>query len=462
MRRALILLLAAVMLLCFVACNNDPNIYKFESTSYLGNWEINIAPLEGDVDGCIQLLQYEFKSDFTYSVIKYQYNAPSKEVIVVEDFDEGIFEYVYDEDTGIGTLTLDGGPTEFYWIEGEGLSTLILGKQYNYKRPKYIIRKADNQKDVVGLWERRTDDYDLWGKQIRQLDIKSDGTIDVYEVSGVAEPDNLNETISWKYKELEVEKTYSRTYTVKWMYGSEIIVSPAPSSIGEDLHEEINKVTRYESLLINDNGVSSVVDIGTISVTYTIFQYGDRMLLKYGATTYEKVSNRIDLSEKYKEIVNVWDEALGGDLLYLRSDGTYSSEFMNLLNYSDVNDNGYYTGTYSAEYSEVATADVVAFDEARYKVENPGVEPVGGWDAWREAETAAIEALKVDNDLKLYIGKITFRPNFGFEETFDVFFRSLTPKYGHQNIAGEPVTDYVMVIRVEDNEGDITYYDFED
>ena len=88
MRRALILLLAAFMLLCFVACNDDPNIYKFESTSYLGNWEINIAPLEGDVDGCIQLLQYEFKSDFTYSVIQYQYNAPSKEDIVVEDFDE--------------------------------------------------------------------------------------------------------------------------------------------------------------------------------------------------------------------------------------------------------------------------------------------------------------------------------------------------------------------------------------
>lgn len=462
MRKGLILLLAVIMLLCVVACNNDPNIYKYNSTTYLGSWEVNIAPEEGDVDDCIHLFQIEFKSNLTYERVYYIYNAQTKEISIVDGM-EGTYTYNYNQNTKVGSIALDGGAVSYYWTEDEGLKRrdTILDQEYILNRPKYIVKKADNQKDIVGLWERSIVNKDNEGKNIVQLDIKSDGTLDIYEVTGVAEPDRLSETVSWKYKDAEVEKTYSRTYSVKWSFGSEIYVSGL-STIGEDLHDNRNRVTRYESLLINDNGASSVVDQMVAVVTYEIYQYGDQMLLAYGGNTYVKVANRIDLSEKYKEIVKDWTVALGVNHLYLRSDGTYSTNYNNLLNYDRQNATGFYTGAYSATYSEVSTGDVVAFDEARYKVEHGGAEPAEGWAAWRTADAAAIEALKVNNDVKLFIGKISFTPDFGFAETFDVFFRILTPKYGAEANWGEPDPDYVMTIRNEDKEGNIVYYDFED
>ena len=460
MRRAAILLLATFMLLFVVACNNDPYVYKYDSTSYLGSWEINIAPIEGDVDGCIQLLQYEFKSDMTYGVVEYLYDAQTK-IVQIVDGAEGTFEYDYDEDTRIGTLTLDGGPTQYYWTDGEGLSTLVLGRQYDYKRPKYIIRKAENQKDIVGIWESKNYDNDAWGISIDQIEFKSDGSFETYFVSGVVEPAVESETISWKYMDAEVEKTYSRTWSCKWEYGSEIIVS-GPSSIGEDLHEKEYSITFYGYENYNDNGALSVADLLMNKDAYTIYQYGDKMLLDIAGTTYVKVSSRIDLSEKYKEIVLVWEEAVGGDLVYLRSDGTYATDFNNFLNYDRNNDTGFYTGSYSTAYNEVDTASVVAFEEARYKVENPGVEPVGGWDAWRTNEAALIEGLKANNYVKLFIGTISFTPDFGFAETFDMMLMIQTPKYGAEIPYGEPQPTYYLVIRNVDKEGNIVYYDYED
>ena len=122
MRRLMLLLLATTILLCAVACNNDPNLYKYDSSSYLGSWEIDIAPIEGDVDGCIQLVQYTFNSDFTYEVVQYMFDAQTKQITIVEGAD-GVYEYVYDDNTGIGTLTLDYtglAPTEYFWSMSSG------------------------------------------------------------------------------------------------------------------------------------------------------------------------------------------------------------------------------------------------------------------------------------------------------------------------------------------------------
>ena len=459
MRRLLVLFLTALLLLCAVACNNDPYRYKYDESSYLGNWEINIAPIEGDVDGCIQLLQYEFKSDFTYSVVAYEFNAQTKEIVVIEDFDEGFFEYDYDVDTAIGTLTMDGGPNAFYWNADDGLSTIILGKLYQFNRPQYVITEAENQKDITGIWERRDDSYDTSGKDITQMEFKSDGSLDIYNATGVYGPGKQSETTSWKYKDAEVEKSYSRTWVGKWGFGSEIYVSATPSSIGEPLHEKGNFITVNEYLEINDNGDPSVVDLFTARNLYKVLQYGERKILFYAGQTYVKVANKIDLSEKYKEIVYRWFDG-GVSFLYLRSDGTYGTDLDDLLNYDRPNETNAYTGRYSATYDEVTTGDVVAFEEARYRVENPGVEPVGGWDAWRVEQAALIEAQKVTNYVKLYIGTIKFIPDFGFEETFDIMMMIETPKYGLENPYGDPDPSYSLTIRNVDKEGTVNYLDF--
>ena len=122
MRRAAILLLATFMLLFVVACNNDPYVYKYDSTSYLGSWEINIAPIEGDVDGCIQLRQFEFRSDLTYGVVEYLYDAQTK-IVQIVDGAEGTFEYDYDEDTNALFCHMGwNGSTTHVTIESQNFS----------------------------------------------------------------------------------------------------------------------------------------------------------------------------------------------------------------------------------------------------------------------------------------------------------------------------------------------------
>ena len=458
MRKTLILVFSAFMLLCVVACNNDPYIYKYDETSYLGSWQIDLAPIEGDVDGCIQLLQYDFKSDLTYEVIEYRFNARTEEVLLVEDFDEGFFEYDYDEDTAIGTITLDGGPAQFFWTDGEGLSTILLGRQYNFIRPKYAITKAEDQKDIIGVWERRSDSPDTYGIYIRQLEFKTDGTYDDYNLTGTSEPEKMSETYSWKYKDAVVEKSYSVAWSGKWMFGSEIYVS-GPSTAGEPLHDKRNSIITYQSFNIIDDGESSVTDISNGKINYTIFQYGDKRILDYGGFIYVNVSERIDLSEKYKEIVLTWDNGLA-KRVYLRSDGTYGSNLDNLLNYDRANDTGYYTGNYNATYNEVTTGDIVAFKEKRFRVEFPGIEPDCGWDTWYFEKALEIETLKTNNYVRLFIGTITFTPDFGFEETFDFMLMIQTAKYGDEDVDGEPVTEYSLTIRNVDKEGNINYLDF--
>ena len=93
-------------------------------------------------------------------------------------------------------------------------------------------------------------------------------------------------------------------------------------------------------------------------------------------------------------------------------------------------------------------------------MENPGVEPVGGWDAWRVEQAALIEAQKVTNYVKLYIGTIKFTPDFGFEETFDIMMMIETPKYGLENPFGDPNPSYSLTIRNVDKEGTVNYLDF--
>ncbi|MBQ7282413.1 MAG: hypothetical protein IJR16_06510 [Spirochaetales bacterium] len=467
MRRLMLLLLATTILLCAVACNNDPNLYKYDSSSYLGSWEIDIAPIEGDVDGCIQLVQYTFNSDFTYEVVQYKFDAQTKQITIVEGAD-GVYEYVYDDNTGIGTLTLDYtglAPTEYFWSMSSGkLFTFqygTVGKQYVFKRPQYIVKKAADQRDIVGIWDHTVYQKNTVGEDIRQLEFKSDGTLEEYLCLGVGGPVQHSVTTSWKYKVADEERSYSRTYHSKWEYGSEIIVSATPSSVGADLHEKSNRITRYDYAVYVDNGVMELVDELPIiqGMQYVIYQYGDKQLLVMGGDTYVKVSNHIDMSSKTKEIVYPWHHNPTDTHLYLRSDGTYSSDFVDLLNYSQDNDDNFYSGTYSTSYNEVATADYVAFMEQKFKDEYPGVVPPGGWAAWLEEQAAFIETMKEDNYVQLYNGTITFRPDFGFEETFKFFMRIKTPKYGIEDHLGDPETQHDMIIRTNDNEGDVNYYE---
>ncbi len=462
MRRFFILLTTAVMLLFAVACNNDPNLYKYDSSSYLGSWEIDIAPIEGDVDGCIQLVQYTFNSDFTYGVVEYLKDAQTNEISVLEGA-EGVFEYAFDEDTGIGTLTLDGGASEYYWSESTGkLFTLqfgVVGKQYVFKRPQYIVKKAADQRDIVGIWDHTVYQKNTVGEDIRQLEFKSDGTLEEYLCLGVGDPVQHSVTTSWKYKVADEEKSYSRTYHSKWEYGSEIIVSANPSSVGADLHEKSNRLTRYDYTVYNDNGVVEQVDDPLEDMEYVIYQYGDKQLLVTGGDTYVKVSSTIDMSIRNKEIVYPWSHVTPLYSLYLRSDGRYSSDFDDLFDYSRLNDAGFYSGTYSAAYNEAATADYVAFMEQKYKDENPGVEPPGGWAAWLEEQADFINTMKEDNYVQLFNGSITFRPDFGYEETFKFFMYIKTPKYGIEAHFGDPDAEHFICIRVTNNEGDVNYFE---
>ena len=466
MRRVLLILLATIMLLCVVACKNDPNLYKYDSSSYLGSWEIDIAPIEGDVDGCIQLVQYTFNEDFTYEVTQYWHNAETNIITIVLTA-PGVYDYDFDEDTGIGTLTLDGGPTEYYWSMSTGkLFTKqfgTVGIQYDFKRPKYIVKKAANQKDIIGVWEHTVYNKNTWGKDTRQLEFKSDGTLDTYIWIGVGNPVNHSDPVTWKYKVADQERSYSRTYHTKWEYGSEVVVT-GPSSVLADLHGYSNHITEYNYTIYVDNGVWEQVDDlppgPTDKKNYAIYQYGDKYILVYDGLSYVKASNHIDMSIKNKEIVHPWTAA-PTFTLYLRSDGTYSSDYADLFNYSQLNADDYYSGTYSTSYNEVATADYVAFERTKYEEEHPGEVPVGGWDAWTEAQIAYINTLKEDNTVQLFTGTITFRPDFGYEETFKFFMIISTPKYGIEDHNGEPDPSYSLCIRNTNNEGDINYLDLD-
>ena len=454
MKKGFVLLVSALLLLFVISCNADPNIYKYDSSTYLGSWEVDVAPIQGDVDGCVQLQQYTFNSDYTYEVVIYALDNQTNE-ITIEEGDSGTYTFNDNLNNG-GTIILnDAAHTRFTWNRRDNeLSRLIVGQEFIYSRPKYVLKITADQNDIVGIWEYRQDDQTAQGVSINQLIFDSDGSFDSYYFFGTENPRNAAYSESWRYLDAAVPKRYSVSFSYKWDVGSDIVVS-ADSVVDHPLHEEVTACAFQPTRVITDNGIVTVDVLPANVHQYMIYECGaDKYLADLtSGQTYKKVSDKIDISKKNREIVKNWIKTAAPPAerdLYLRSDGTFYSEF-NLFKETAATATGYY-GTYTENISESNFEFYLSFLSTYLIETDPATytDPSFDWVAWRSDQSTAYYTALFDNDITFYKGIITFDGEYCLKkggESFEVLMIKETPKYGDNDPDGAPETDYDLYIK---------------